>query len=77
MDRETEGGACTFDMTINDAPKWLEPISFILKRITATPPEKALHSSMGKAGTGVWTMKDTGSIYLSGNNSPGYATILD
>ena len=56
MDREIAEGKCEFDLTISNTPKRLRPISFISKRVT-TQSEKALHSYMGEAGTGVWAME--------------------
>jgi hypothetical protein len=56
MNREIAGGKCEFDTTLNDAPGRLRPISFISKRVT-TKSERALHSFMGEAGTGVWAME--------------------
>jgi hypothetical protein len=64
MDQEIDGGKCEFDLTISNTTKRLRPIAFISKRVT-TQSEKALHSFMGEAGTGVWAM-DKFRFYLFG-----------
>jgi hypothetical protein len=65
MDQEIAGGKCEFDLTISNAMKRLQPISFISKRFT-TQSKKALHSYMGESsGTGVWAMEKV-RFYLFG-----------
>jgi hypothetical protein len=56
MDRELKGSKYEFNATLNEASQRLRPISFISKQVT-TKSEKALHSFIGEAGTGVWAVE--------------------
>jgi hypothetical protein len=64
MDRETARGQCECNATLNGAHKQRIQISFISKPVT-TESQKAPHSFMGEAGTGVWVMEKY-KVYLFG-----------